>query len=83
MPSPIRGFGAWTYPDDDRFFDYVAVYRNEYRTVPQPTNDFPRCTITYFGRQDSGGLRLLSERLPNARKPGKEEGTKQSAERMQ
>jgi hypothetical protein len=71
MPNPIRGFRAWTYPDDDSFFEYVAVYRNEYRTVPSPAYDFPRCTITFFARQDSGGFRLLSERLLGARKQAK------------
>jgi hypothetical protein len=74
MPNPIRGFRAWTYPDDDSFFEYAAVYRNEYRTVPPPAHDFPRCTITFFGRQDSGGFRLLSERLPTARKQAKKRG---------
>jgi hypothetical protein len=67
MPNPIRSFRAWTYPEDERFFQYVAAYRNEYRTGAPPAYDFPRCTITFFGRQDAGGLRLLSERLPNAR----------------
>jgi len=72
LPNPVRSLRAWTYPDDERFFEYVAVYRNEYKTVAPPAYDFPQPIITYFGRQEYGGFRLLSERLPNARQRAKD-----------